>query len=70
MNYKPKTRGEIEQAAREAGPWTTRDEEDARFLRELSAKMALTDRETDALRVLRQREITESIQRRSARRGD
>lgn len=48
----------VEQAAREAGPWTDEAAEAIQSLRELSQR---TEAETDALRVLRQREITEAI---------
>lgn len=59
-----KERCEIEQAAREAGPWTQEAEEAVAFLRDLSTRATLTDAERRAFDVLRQREINEAVARR------
>lgn len=65
-----KTRREVEAAARAAGPWTGEAAEAIAFLRDLSRRAALTDAETNALRVLRQREINEAVRLRRRLRED
>lgn len=59
-------RKEIEQRARDAGPWTDEAAEAIKFLRELSARQQLTEHEQNALRILRQREVLECIRIRNA----
>ena len=52
-------RRQIEQAAREAGPWTDEAAQEAARLRALV--VPLTRAQADTLRVLRQREINEVV---------
>lgn len=58
-------RREIEQVARNAGPWTTEDEEAIAFLRDLATRAELTEVEQKEMAILRQREINESVRRRN-----